>query len=281
MNKELFVINARGEKELFSSKKLSHSLIRVGASKERAKKIAQQIKKEVEPGVSTFKIFNKAKELLAETNKKSSLRFTLKESLNRLGPTGFPFEKFVRAILKENGFKVRKRRYLIGSCLPNYEIDFLAVKEGVTYIGECKYRNHPGSRVHSNTALANKARFEDIMNGPHFDRKRDKVKPMLVTNTKLTSSATKYADCVGMDYIGWRQPKDKGIETLIENRNLYPLTILGSLKKSLRNLFISERRMLVRDIAKIEKKQFLKEHPKVKKYILESVLDEARLLTFE
>ncbi len=277
MSKKLFVINARGEREPFSSKKLSQSLIRVGASKKRAEEIAQKIKGEIEPGASTFKIFDRAKSLLKKADKKSSLRFSLKESLNCLGPSGFPFEKFVRALLRENGYKVKKRRYLIGNCLPNYEIDFLAEKDGITYVGECKYRNHPGGRVHSNTTLANKARFDDIMNGPHLNNK-DNARPMLVTNTKLTSSATKYARCVGMDYIGWRQPKDNGIETLIEDKNLYPLTILSSLNKPLRNAFIKEKKMLVRSIASIEKDKFMKKYSNIQKGNLEKVIEEAKLL---
>lgn len=277
MNKKLYVINARGEEEKFSSKKLSQSLIRVGASKKIADEITKKIKDEIAPGASTFKIFNKAKDMLEDFNKKSSLRFSLKDSLNKLGPTGFPFEKFIRALLKENGFKIKKRRHLIGNCIPNYEVDFLAEKNGITYIGECKYRNDPGNRVHCNTALSNKARFDDILNGPQFDDK-DKVKAMLVTNTKLTSSGTKYARCVGMKIIGWRQPKEGGIEDLIENKNLYPLTILSSLTDSLRDIFISKKMMLIKDIEKINKKKFLNKYPKISQDELDKVLDEVNLL---
>ena len=214
----LYVINSNKERELFSFQKVYRSAKRVGASGKLALEIAKTIKREVYPGIRTSEIFKRVKNLLQQESPKAALKFNLKEGTKKLGPTGFPFEKYIGEVLKKIGFKVKINQYLPGHCISNYEIDFIAQKENLIYIGECKYRNISGDRVHSRDALANYARFLDILNGPYFKLKKYKnlkIKTMMVTNTKFTKRAENYSYCMKAELLGWRCPKNKGLEYFI------------------------------------------------------------------
>jgi len=277
----LYVINSKGEKELFSLQKVYRSAKRVGASKELSKKIAKVVEKESYPGIKTSEIFRKVKKLLHQKTPKAALRFNLKEGMRKLGPTGFPFEKFIGEIFKKLGFKVRINQHLPGFCLRDYEIDFLAEKGNLLYVGECKYRNFPGERVHSKDALANYARFLDILHGSFFKRKKYRnfrIKTMLVTNTKFTSRARNYSNCMGVEVLGWKLPKNRGLEYLIEKEKLYPVTVLPSLNKYLRDIFVLEKIMLVEDVLKVDPQKFSKKFKISVKYLCPLIKEAKTLL---
>lgn len=257
----LYVINSNGEKEPFSFRKVYSSARRSGASKELAQDIARIIKKEVYSGIKTSKIFKRIKGLLQKKSPKAALRFNLKEGMKKLGPTGFPFEKYVGEILKRLDYKVKINQHLPGRCIRSYEIDFIAKKGNLIYIGECKYRNLFGDRVHSSDALSNYARFLDILKGPHFKSKKYKnsvIKTMMVANTKFTGRALDYSHCMKVNLLGWRCPPNEGLEYLIEKEKLYPITILPSLQGRLKEIFVSEKMMLAKDILRINPQKFAK-----------------------
>lgn len=277
---KIFVINSRGEKELFSYKKVHRSAIRAGASRQSAQRITNVIKREVYPGIKTSEIFKRVESLLYKEFPKAALRFNLKEGIRKLGPTGFPFEKYVEEILKRLGYEVKINQFLSGRCLSSYEIDFVAQKGKVIYVGECKYRNLFGERVHSKNALANYARFLDISNGSYFKSSKYRgsvIKSMMVTNAKFTSSAQNYSNCVGVELLGWNYPKNKGLEYLIEKEKLYPITILPSLNKYLIDAFTKEKMMLVEDVLKIDSQKLVKKL-KIPVKHLYSLAQEARIL---
>jgi hypothetical protein len=246
MEKKLYVINLRGEKEPFSFRKVLKSARSVGASKEIAFEIAKEIEKEVFPGISTSEIFDRIFELLLEKSPHSAIKFNLKRSMEKLGPTGYPFEKFVGKIFEAEGFKVKTNEFIPGFCT-KYEIDFVAQRGNFLYIGECKFRHEPGGRVDLQVALANYARFLDIEKG-RFLNSGMKYKSIIVTNAKFTTEAIKYSKCVGVELLGWKYPKGEGLERLIEKNQLYPITILPSVSKKLAKILINEKVVLVRDV---------------------------------
>jgi len=272
----LFVTKFNGEKEPFSIKKVYRSAKRVGASEKLAKKIARIIEKEAYSGIKTSEIFKRVKKLLGQEIPRAAVRFNLKEGIKRLGPTGFPFEQYIGAIFSENGFKVRLNRHVSGFCCKKYEIDFLARKDNSLYIGECKYRYLPKHKVHTDTALANYARFLDIKKG-YSSRKDIKLKSLLITNAKFTTRAIKYSECVGVKLLGWNYPRNKGLEYLIDSQKLYPITILPSLPRFLAKIFASKKMMLAQDILKIDIKEFARK-TKISRKRLENLVKEAKSL---
>ncbi len=250
------IINAKGEKEPFSPRKVYQSAKRAGASKDQAEKIVKEVEKKLYPDKPTSKIFSEVKSFLNKKNPKSGIRFNLKKAMKDLGPTGFPFEKYIKGVFLERGCKTKINRNIKGKCLV-HEIDFLAEKERFIYIGECKYRNRPKDRVHSSDALMNYARFLDIKEGKFFKKE---IRSILVTNTKFTKRAEKYSRCIGVELLGWRWPKDKGLEYYIERKGLYPITILPSFNKRMAEVFSREKKMLAKDILKIDLKKFAKRY---------------------
>lgn len=264
MKHKIFVINLRGEKEPFSFKKVYNSARNVGASKELAFQIALQIQKEAFKGMNTAEIFERIFEILLERSPQSAIRFNLKKAMERLGPTGFPFEKFVAKIFEAEGFETKLNQVIPGYCA-EYEIDFLAKKGNLFYIGECKYHRLSENKVDLQVALANYARFLDIEKGRFFNSNLI-YKSLLVTNTKFTEKAIKYSKCSGVELLGWKHPQGKGLESLIEKNKLYPITILPSVSQNLANFLIEKGIVLVKDIFKpaFEKLKIFKKE-KIKK----------------
>lgn len=262
----LNVVKFNGEKEPFSEEKAYNSARRAGASSDLAKKIIREI--DIYEGIKTSEISEKIRRALRKENKNVALRFNLKKAIKKLGPTGFPFEKYVAEILKEQGFKTKTNLFLQGKCC-NHETDFIAEKKNLLYIGECKYRNLQANKVETKDALANYARFLDILAGKSFSSYN--LKSIIVTNNKFTSEVIKYSKCVSVELLGWRYPKDKGLEYLIEKDRLYPITILPSFKNYMFDMFSSLGIMLAKDVLRTS-------NINLPKKVLKSLTEEARLI---
>ncbi|MCX7837713.1 MAG: hypothetical protein N2323_07220 [candidate division WOR-3 bacterium] len=276
----IYVINSEGQKEPFSFKKIYISAQRVGAPKPLARNIAKIIEKEAYPGITTREIYQKIRQLLLEEKPVFGIRYSLKEAIRKMGPSGFPFEKYIGAIFKTLGFNVLLHQFISGKCIENYEIDFLAKREKQLILGECKYHSLAGNRVDLKVALATYARFLDIKNGDFFKKgsyAKLKLRPMLVTNTKFTTQVIQYAQCYKIDLIGWRYPELRGLEYLIESEKLYPVTILPSINERITNLLANYQLMLVKDIIDSEGEKKLKKIG-LKNKEIETLQKEANLL---
>ncbi|MDP2930396.1 MAG: ATPase, partial [bacterium] len=114
MTRASYVINSRGEKEPFSFGKVYGSARKVGASKKLAREIAEIIGREAYPGIKTFEIFRKVRKLLNREIPKAALRFNLKKAMQALGPTVFPFEKYIGDVFSRQGFKVKLNQIVPG-----------------------------------------------------------------------------------------------------------------------------------------------------------------------
>jgi len=72
----------------------------------------------------------------------------------------------------------------------------------------------------------------------------------LVTNTRCTSDAIQYAECVGLRIMSWRYPATGSLEKMIEEKRLYPATILHPhggrpLRRSFETILSSRRTSLM------------------------------------
>ena len=275
--KTIYVINSRGEKEPFSFRKVFRSARRAGASQKLALEIAKKIEKEIYPEIKTREIFKRVKQLLKKEDLRTSLRFSLKEGIRKLGPNGFSFEKYVGEIFSELGFDVSLNLYLKGRCA-RYEVDFLAKKEDLIYVGECKYRVNQGERIDLKVILEIWARFLDLKEGYLKQFSKYQVRPILVTNAKFTNQVINYAKCIGeIDLLGWRYPKPKGLEYLIESQKLYPVTILPSFRPIFLEAFEKEKIMLAGDILSLGKKK-LYQKIGISSSRIDSLIKEAQIL---
>ncbi len=273
MNKN-FVTKFNKEEESFSSEKIYQSILRSGGSNELAETVAKEVERKFHNGIKTSDIHKSVQKLLKKEDLKLSLRYNLKKSIRELGPSGFPFEKYIEGIFNELGYETKINQFITGKCCA-HEIDFTAEKDGVLYIGECKYRNLLEGKVHSKDALANYARFLDIQTVSRLGGTQ--IKSILVTNTRLTSRAEKYCNCVGVEFLGWKMPKGKGLEQIIEDQKLYPITILPSLKKEIAKIFVEKKIMLVKDLLDKDLSQLIR-ITKLRPRELEPLITEAQTL---
>lgn len=227
-----------GKKVPFSRKRIVDSLMRTGIAKKEAIKISGEVGFRVEPGMTTKDVYEMAFSILRRhENPGMAGRYSLKQSIMEMGPTGYPFEQFVARILKENGYKVKTGQTLMGACV-SHEIDVIAEKDGEKNYVECKFHNHRGYRTDVKVPLYIYSRFLDVKedlvsNGDKCECHQQ----WIVTNTKFSGDAILYGECKGIKMIGWRYPENGGLEKLIEDHGLHPVTCITNLtprdKKSL------------------------------------------------
>jgi Holliday junction resolvase-like predicted endonuclease len=240
--KEIKVIKASGEREPFSQKKLENSLRKAGVLDNALTRwITNEIKNKIKGEVSTSQIYNQVFNSLSKKSLTLALRYRLKQAIMELGPSGHPFEKFLAQILKNLGYETKTNVIMRGKCVL-HEIDVLAEKNGKKIIIEAKYHNERGIKTDVKVAMYVKERFNDI-------KLREKIDEVwLITNTKLTSDAKQYAACVGMKAIAWDYPENESLQKIIEDNNLYPITILNSLNLQHKKILLQKGVFLIKDI---------------------------------
>jgi Holliday junction resolvase len=245
------VKKASGDLEPFSEEKVVRSLERARVDKNVIDRVLTHVKKELYDGIPTQKIYSIVFRLLEKERPALLGRYNLKRAIMELGPTGYPFEKFVGALLKHYGYTVETGVNVLGRCV-NHEVDVVAQKDNQHFMIECKFHNQPGIRSDVKVALYVKARFDDVAAAwkekPGHQTKFHQA--WLVTNTKFTSDAIQYGKCVGMKLIGWSYPAKGSLQDLIEDPGLYPLTCLSSLSKQQKEALLGQDIVLCRDIPK-------------------------------
>ncbi len=232
MPQTIKVIDSLGREENFSEHKILRSLKRAGTPREKAKQVLNYIRPRLYSGITTTEIFKILKQELDKVNPGAALRFNLKIAMRALGPDGFSFEKYIKEVFESHSYAVKINQYLPGRCL-SYETDLVAEKDNIVYFGECKYRNHAGERIDLSVALKFFATFMDVSLVGFKDQIKQgkKIIPLIITNTKFTSQAIKYCECQGIKLLGWNYPKNNGLERIIEEKKLYPITILPSFRQ--------------------------------------------------
>lgn len=228
--RDLEIIKASGETEIFSEEKLVQSLARSGISVDVASQALNQLKKHLKKGITSEEIFGKVSNYLQRNAPKPEYyNYILKRSIMKLGPTGHPFERLVGDILEQFGYETQVGVTLSGDCV-NHEVDVIAVKENQTFFTECKYHNQPGTKSDVQVALYTYARFLDIEKAMKklFDGNRQ-YKPWIIVNTKLTYDAIDYAKCMGMRISSWSFPKEDNLHDMVTESGLHPITVLESI----------------------------------------------------
>ncbi|WP_298265124.1 restriction endonuclease [uncultured Lutibacter sp.] len=250
MQKNLISVKkSSGEIEPFEIQKLEESLKNCGASNQEVSTIIKSVHPMIYNNISSDVIYEKAFFILKKINNVSASKYSLKKALFDLGPTGYPFEKLVGALLKEKGFKTKVGVTLNGECV-THEIDILAQKNGNSYAIECKF--HSNSKAVSNikVPLYINSRFWDIQKqwNSNVKNKTHLKQGWLVTNTRFTQDAINYGNCIGLKMLSWDYPKNNGIRKNIDEFGLYPITVLTSLKKNEKIQLIKNNVILVKEI---------------------------------
>lgn len=212
----MLVVKRSGEKENFDAAKTVQGIMRSGASSAEADEVLARLMPQLYDGISTEEIYRKVRALL---NARSATRYGIKKGIMALGPDGRHFETLIGHLMRAEGWDVRVRVILDGRCV-SHEIDLLMMKDGERTIAECKFHNSLGCKCTIQTALYVQARFEDLA------ARERMTPPLLVTNTRFSSEVEKYAQCIGIRLLGWKYPETRGLEAMLEEHHLLPVTAL-------------------------------------------------------
>lgn len=219
------VVKGDGTKEPYNEDKIRTSATRVGVPLDIQSDMLEHIRSRLFDGISTHEIFAMIREFLREgSTPYLAMKYNLKAALAELGPSGYPFEKYISLLLNECGYSTQVNQTLSGACVP-HEVDVLAVKDGTTYFVEAKFHKSPSQRTDVRVALYIKARYDDLIanwrSGP--------TQAWLITNTRFSTDAIKYGECQNLRLTSWGYPKGRGIMDLIEETALHPVTMIDGL----------------------------------------------------
>ena len=271
MTKPFMITKANGQKEPFDMKKFENSLKKSGAAASTIKKISNKIK-QLKPE-TTKKLHQKAIQLLKKEHKGVAGRYNLKKALFALGPSGYPFEKYIAQLFKAQGYITKLNQLMVGKCV-NHEVDIIIKHENRHDTVECKFHNKMGNKADVTIALSTRARFEDISAAwkKNPDDKHNTHRGWLVTNTQFTSETIKYGTCVGLQLLGWNYPHKNNLPQLIDQVGLHPITTLTTLTKKQKREFIKKGLVLCSQARKQKGllKKFGFSDQKISNLILES-----------
>lgn len=276
MKTPMLVTKYSGEVVPFDEKKLYNSLKKAGASEIDIQKILRRIEEDMVDKKTTARIYREAFNMLKQLSNASAARFNLKRSILDLGPSGFPFEKYVAELFNEQGYEVRNNLILKGKCV-SHEVDVLAKRIRTVLFIECKFHNRQGLKSDVKIAMYYKARVDDLRSGnktkPEYKGKE--IKGCLVTNTRFTEDAISYSKCEDLQLISWDYPTHGSLKDRIELAGLYPLTCLTSLKKKEKTILLDQGVVKAKDITA---KPHLLDQFKVSDYRKRTILGEIREL---
>lgn len=266
------ITKADGETEPFDPRKLDASLERAGASPDSRSHVLKRVERELVEGMRTEDIYEHAFEYLREEGSPAvAARYSVKRAIFALGPSGFPFEQFLAEVLKAHGWRTRTGVAMTGRCAP-HEVDVLAEK-GNRRVGiEAKFHNVAGGKTDIKDALYVKARYEDLARAPEASLRVDEG--WLVTNTRFTRNAIRYAQCSNLTLLGWDYPRNRGLLDMIEAARVHPLTALTTLTDTEKRRFLDSRIVLCKDV---QTKHLLEEYG-VKPARIPLVMEEAKHL---
>ena len=243
------IVKASGELVPFDPEKLRNSLMRAGADADVADRIVITVSGRIIHGMTTKEIYRMAFAQLHKRSHRTAARYRLKQGIMDIGPSGFPFERFIARILEHDGYAVQVGQIVQGRCV-KHEVDVVADKGDQHYLVECKYHNTRGRFCDVKVPLYIRARFLDVAefwqqqpaNGTRH------LQGWLVTNTRFTSDAIQYGECAGLRMVSWDHPQKGSLRDRIDRSGLYPLTCLNSLTSADKERLLQMGLVLVRDI---------------------------------
>ncbi len=237
-----------GEIVLFDINKLKSALYRSGAKQSEINTIIAEISTKLYDGITTKRIYQIAYSVLRKKSHNVAGHFRLKKAVLDLGPSGYPFEKFVGRLFSNKNYNVEVSKIIQGNCV-THEVDVIAKNETEHIYIECKF--HKDRKKNDvKIPMYIKSRFDDIRNnlGKLPENKNINIKGMLITNTRFSSDAEDFGKCSGLTLIGWDYPKKGNLRDWIDQSGYHPITSLSSLTKKHKQKLLEKNIILCREI---------------------------------
>jgi len=245
MSKKIKVLKHSGEEEIFEIEKLISSLEKSGANSTEVQDVIANFKPLLYDGMPTTLIYKLAFKFLKTTRKGNAARYSLKKSIMDLGPSGFPFERFVGALLEKMGYEVTLNQTVKGRCV-SHELDVVAKNQKELLMVECKFYNRQGKNCSVQVPLYINSRLDDVRYSWDKDPANNGLEKigMIVTNTRFTVDAQDYGNCAGLRLLSWDYPSGKSLKELIEGSGLFPITVLTSLMRKQIDILLNNQVVL-------------------------------------
>ena len=248
----------------------------MGATLPVAELIAEDIETRIYDGIETKKILQMIFKRLRKHKPVIRHQIDLRKALSLLNPAP-DFEQFIQLLLSEHNYEVTPNQIVRGRCV-EHEVDAVARKNGKTCIVEVKHHFKYHTPTSLDVSRISRAVFEDVTEGYELGLNNLKVDyAMIVCNTKLSEHAKRYADCRGIRHIGWSSPPNHDLQTMIEEKKLYPISFLKGLNAETRNKLASNGIILLKQLTEKTPKE-LRRQTGISKEKLESILGKARTI---
>lgn len=247
-----------GDQVFFDEEKLKNSLRRSKADEVIIDQVVEKVKNELYELIPTREIYKLAFSHLRKHSSQSASRYKLKSAILELGPSGFPFEKYVAELFKFKNYQTEVGNIVLGHCV-THEIDILAENDNEYLIIECKFHSDQRRFCDVKIPLYIHSRFKDVeskMREKNTNSRKNYVGG-LVTNTRFSSDALQYGKCMEMFMLSWDYPHNKGLKNLIDESGLHPITSLLTLLRQEKELILNQGIVLCKDL--LNKEKFLRE----------------------
>ncbi len=278
-NNPIYVTKGNGDRVPFDENKLRRALKNSGAGTKEVEKALAAVKKILYPNISTRKIYQTAYRILKKSSRHSAGRYRLKKAIMELGPSGYPFEKFMGRIMESRGYQALVNVHARGKCV-EHEVDVVARNDKEQFMIECKYHSDSKRNVDVKVVLYIASRFRDVS---AVWRQNEGDDPrqyfgMVATNTRFSEDAIRYAECEGLRVISWDYPAGNSLKEWVDRSGYHPITSLSQLKTAEKQLLLEKGVVLCRDI---KENISLLEEMGFNKVKINKVLAEANLLSGE
>lgn len=229
---QIMVTKSDGRIVPFDPNKIIKVLRKVGADERAITLVLQQTYKVLYEGISTKKIYESVFGNLKRMDKSLAGRYNLKKAIFALGPSGFPFEKYVGSLFIAEGYTVKTGITVSGKCV-DHEVDVVAENTFELNMMECKFHSTQKSYCSVQHSLYVRARFWDIEREFEQDDASlpRKFSGWLVTNTRFSTDAITYGTCSDLKMMSWDFPLNSSLKDRVDKLGLHPVTSIVSLSQ--------------------------------------------------
>ena len=231
-----YVIKADGTKQPYDRHRVMRTARNYGVPDDYVTEVAAEVERHLYDGIRTRDVLRMIHTYARRYQPSVEGRTNVRRAIGLLAPKP-DFELYVQALLRGSGYEVEGGRILKGRC-GEHEVDAIARKDGITYFVEVKHHHSHHRMTGLDEGRIARAIVEDVQEGYKTGKNHFTIdKAMIVCNTKLSSHAKRYATCWDIKHIGWDNPKDENIASMVADMKLCPVTLIkgvdGKMRKKL------------------------------------------------
>ncbi len=231
------VIKADGTRQPYDRHKVMRTARNYGVPEEYIVEVAAEIDKHLYDGMRTRDILRLIHTVARKYQPAVEDRTNVRRAIGLFRPKP-DFELYVQALLAGSGYEVGEGRILQGRC-GEHEVDAIARKDGITYFVEVKHHHNHHRMTGLDEGRIARAIVEDVQEGYKAGRNHFTIDAaMIVSNTKLSAHAKRYATCWDIKHIGWDHPAEENIASMVADRKLCPITLIKGVGASMRKSLV-------------------------------------------